>query len=59
MRAADLWADGRNSGHPRDDADLIIAATALEAGRVLVTGNTQHFAWIPGLRLADWRCPNA
>ncbi|HEX3657883.1 MAG TPA: type II toxin-antitoxin system VapC family toxin [Pirellulales bacterium] len=55
MRAADLWSDARNSGHPRDDADLIIAATALEAGRVLVTGNTQHFSWIPGLRLADWR----
>jgi tRNA(fMet)-specific endonuclease VapC len=55
MRAADLWAEARNGGHPRDDADLIIAATALESRRVLVTGNTQHFAWIPGLRLADWR----
>ena len=31
MRAADLWADARNSGHARDDADLIIAATALRA----------------------------
>src|SRR3990167_5106334 len=28
MRAADLWAEGRNAGHPHDDADLIIAATA-------------------------------
>ncbi|HEY5315907.1 MAG TPA: type II toxin-antitoxin system VapC family toxin [Pirellulales bacterium] len=58
MRAANLWADARNGGHPRDDADLIIAATALEASRVLVTGNTQHFSWIPGLRLADWRSAN-
>jgi tRNA(fMet)-specific endonuclease VapC len=55
MRAADLRAEGRNSGQPRDDADLIIAATAIESRRVLVTGNTSHFAWIPGLRLADWR----
>jgi predicted nucleic acid-binding protein len=55
MRAADLWAVARNGGNPRDDADLIIAATALESGRILVTGNTQHFSWIPGLRLADWR----
>src|SRR2546423_1055773 len=46
MRAADLWADGRDNGHPHDDADLIIAATALEAGRVLITGNTDHFSWI-------------
>jgi tRNA(fMet)-specific endonuclease VapC len=56
-RAAQLWADARNSGQPRDDADLIIAATALEAQRVLVTGNTPHFSWIAGLRLEDWRSP--
>ena len=56
-RAADLWVTGRKGGHPRADADLIIAATALEHGRVLATGNTAHFAWIPGLRLDDWRRP--
>jgi tRNA(fMet)-specific endonuclease VapC len=56
-RAADLWVTGRRGGHPHDDADLIIAATALEHGRVLVTGNTAHFAWIPGLRIEDWRQP--
>ncbi|HET6884197.1 MAG TPA: type II toxin-antitoxin system VapC family toxin [Pirellulales bacterium] len=54
-RAAGLWAEARKNGHPRDDADLIIAATAIEAQRVLVTGNTAHFSWISGLRLADWR----
>ncbi len=54
-RAASLWAEAYQSGQPRDDADLIIAATALEARRVLVTGNTSHFNWIPQLRLADWR----
>jgi tRNA(fMet)-specific endonuclease VapC len=48
-RAADLWVAARRGGHA--DADLIIAATALENGRVLVTGNTPHFAWIPGLQL--------
>lgn len=56
-RAASLWADAYVGGHPRADADLIIAATALEAQRVLVTGNTAHFAWIPQLRLQDWRQP--
>ena len=54
-RAADLWADARRSGHPHNDADLIIAATALDAQRTLVTGNSSHFDWITGLKLEDWR----
>jgi predicted nucleic acid-binding protein len=57
MRAADLWAEAQRSGRPQTDADLIIAATALEHRRVLVTGNTDHFAWIPGLTLENWRKP--
>lgn len=57
LRAADLWVEARRGGHPKDDADLIIAATALEIGRVLVTGNTAHFSWIQGLHLEDWRKP--
>jgi predicted nucleic acid-binding protein len=56
-RAASLWASAHAGGHPRDDADLIIAATALEAGRRLVTGNVAHFRWIPGLTVEDWRLP--
>ena len=55
QRAADLWVAARQGGHPQNDADLIIAATAMGAGRVLVTGNAAHFAWIEGLSLADWR----
>jgi tRNA(fMet)-specific endonuclease VapC len=54
-RAADLWAEAGKGGYARNDADLIIAATALEGGRTLVTGNTSHFSWVPGLSLADWR----
>ena len=57
MRAAELWAEGRNGGHPHEDADLIIAATALDAQRVLVTGNANHYTWINGLQIADWRQP--
>jgi predicted nucleic acid-binding protein len=56
-RAADLWVTARQGGYPRSDADLIIAATALEHGRVLVTGNTPHFAWVPRLVIANWREP--
>lgn len=57
LRAANLWATATAGGHPRDDADLIIAATALEVRRVLVTGNRPHFDWIQGLRIEDWRQP--
>lgn len=56
-RAADLWVLARQGGHPHGDSDLIIGVTALEHGRVLVTGNTPHFAWIPGLKIEDWRQP--
>ncbi len=56
-RAASLWSDAHAGGHPRNDADLIIAATALDSGRVLVTGNVGHFGWIGGLKIEDWRQP--
>lgn len=56
-RASDLWVLGRQTGHPGRDPDLIIAATAIEHGRILVTGNTPHFAWIRGLIIEDWRQP--
>lgn len=55
--AADLWVTGRKGGLVSKDADLIIAATAIKHGRVLVTGNTAHFSWIPGLILQNWRNP--
>ena len=54
-RAGDLWAIARQNGMPHGDADLIIAATALMAQRVLVTGNTSHFAWVPQLSVVNWR----
>jgi tRNA(fMet)-specific endonuclease VapC len=57
LRASELWAEATRLGRPQNDADLIIAATALEHSRVLVTGNTEHFAWIPNLNLQNWREP--
>jgi tRNA(fMet)-specific endonuclease VapC len=54
-RAADYWANAYQTGQSRADTDLIIAATATESGRVLVTGNASHFSWIPGLVIEDWR----
>jgi tRNA(fMet)-specific endonuclease VapC len=54
-QACELWALARQGGHPCGDADLIIAATALTFDLRLVTGNTRHFAWVPGLTVSDWR----
>jgi len=56
-RAADLWVTPHQGGFPKKDADLIIAATALLQRRTLVTGNTNHFSWVPGLAVEDWRQP--
>jgi tRNA(fMet)-specific endonuclease VapC len=56
-RAADLWVTAGKGGLPRNDADLLIAATALEHRRTLDTGNTAHFSWIAGLAVEDWRQP--
>jgi len=54
-RAADLWGLAHRQGVARNDADLIIAATALEHSRTLVTGNVSHFEWIDVLTIRDWR----
>ena len=56
-RAANLWVLARKGGYPGRDADLMIASTALEHGRVLVTGNITHFTWIPGITVENWRDP--
>jgi predicted nucleic acid-binding protein len=56
-RAADLWVVARSFGFQPKDADLLIAASALHAGRTLATGNLAHFRWVPGLRIEDWRIP--
>ena len=56
-RAEDLWVTARRNGQPHGDADLLIAATAMDSGLVLATGNTTHYAWIPGLVVTNWRQP--
>jgi predicted nucleic acid-binding protein len=38
-----------------DDADVLIAATALRYNAVLVTGNVRHFSRFDGLVIEDWR----
>jgi tRNA(fMet)-specific endonuclease VapC len=48
---AHLLAWARESGRPRGAHDLIIAATALAAGRILVTADARGFADLPGVEV--------
>lgn len=54
-RAATLYAELYQRGSLLPDADLLIAATALEAQRVLVTNNLAHFQRIPNLPIENWK----
>ena len=36
------------------DMDMFIAATALEEDLIVVTGNTEHFSRIEGLKVENW-----
>jgi tRNA(fMet)-specific endonuclease VapC len=51
---AELKASLLKKGHPIDDMDLIIAATAFVNNFTLVTNNERHFAVVSGLRIANW-----
>ena len=51
----ELKAVTESSGKRVDDADVLIAATALRHGAVLVTGNARHFSRFAGLAIEDWR----
>ena len=49
-----LKAELERKGTRIDDADVLIAATAIELGATLATGNTRHFARFPDLEYVNW-----
>jgi predicted nucleic acid-binding protein len=53
--AADIWVAGLGRRNRSYDADLLIVATAIEQAATLVTGNVNHFSWMPGVLIEDWR----
>ena len=53
-RASDIYADLYKYGQLIGDADILIAATALEHGLVLSTNNEHHFSRISGLTIDNW-----
>jgi len=50
-----LYAEMEKKGERLDDMDLLLAASAIEAGMTLVTANTKHFLRCSNLRIEDWR----
>ena len=51
----ELKAKAEAAGKRVDDADVIIAATAMRHNAVLVTGNARHFSRFDGLEIEDWQ----
>jgi tRNA(fMet)-specific endonuclease VapC len=58
VRAAAIYADLQLRGELIGDADILIAATALEHGLAIATGITAHFERITGLQVVSWREPS-
>ena len=56
-RAADIYADLYRGGRLISDADILIAATALESGLTLVTNNASHFSRVVELSCETWKAP--
>ena len=54
VRACDVYAVLYQSGRLIQDADMLIAATALEYGMVLASNNLAHFNRILGLTMDNW-----
>jgi tRNA(fMet)-specific endonuclease VapC len=55
VRAADIYALLYQRGQLISDADILIAATALDHNLTMVTENRAHFQRIPGLIVESWR----
>ena len=53
-RGARIYAELHRRGALIGDADILIAATALESDLIVVTNNMSHFERIAGLRLESW-----
>ena len=49
-----LEAETRRRGHPTSLDDLMIAATAVARGLILVTRNVRHFQHVTDLKVENW-----
>lgn len=54
VRAAEIYADLYVRGQLIPDADILIAATALDNGLFVATNNSADFGRITGLQIDNW-----
>ncbi|HAS51934.1 MAG TPA: VapC toxin family PIN domain ribonuclease [Gammaproteobacteria bacterium] len=55
--ASDIYAILHQRGQLIGDADLLIAATALDHDLILATNNENHFSRVSNLRIDNWSKP--
>jgi len=53
-KASELYVKLKKKGMLIQDADLLIAATALVHGFCVITNNESHFSRIKGLKVKNW-----
>ncbi|MCF8077198.1 MAG: type II toxin-antitoxin system VapC family toxin [Desulfotignum sp.] len=53
-KAAEIYDALRKKGNLVEDADILIAATAITNDLIVVTDNTRHFDRINGLEISNW-----
>jgi tRNA(fMet)-specific endonuclease VapC len=53
-RASEIYAELKGRGELIEDADILIAASCLVKGMVLVTDNEEHFIRIESLKVENW-----
>jgi len=53
-RQPTIYGDLHRQGALISDADILIAASALENGLTVISNNESHFARIPGLLVDNW-----
>ena len=51
---AETKASLRRSGHMIEEFDMLIGASAVHHGYVMVTENTDHFERIPSIEIENW-----
>lgn len=54
VRAADIYADLHKRGRIIGDADILIAATAIEHDLILATNNENHHDRVAGIIIENW-----
>ena len=53
-KAAEIYAYLKKEGNLIEDADILMASTAIVEDLVLITNNVKHFKRVKGLRIDNW-----